>query len=308
MTVLAVRHVTRYRYARKVGFGEHRLMLTPHHGPDQEVIAASLAITPQPRELKLERDRFGHQVAVARFDRAAEALTFAGEAMVRLRPGPPDADLAQVADDEDAAGALQPRHADPDGALTAWARGVLAEAGASEPLQALEALNRAIHRQIRYVRRLERGVQAPVETLARGTGACRDQALLLIEAARRLGFPARFASGYVHCPPAGGRAARRGGGHTHAWARVRAPGRGWIDLDPTSGALGGAGLVRVAAVDEPEQAVPLHGAYIGSPADALGMDVEVEVRQVEPGGLDIGGLDPGAAEPQATWRVASAAA
>ncbi len=147
-------------------------------------------------------------------------------------------------------------------------------------------MNAAIRREVRYARRLERGLQSPAETLRRGAGACRDQAVLMIEAARALGLAARFASGYVHCPPVPGHAGRRGGGHTHAWARIHVPGHGWMDFDPTNGAVGAEGLVRVAVVDDPAEAIPLHGAYFGSSADALGMDVEVDVRMAEPEALE----------------------
>ncbi len=64
------------------------------------------------------------------------------------------------------------------------------------------------------------------------------------------------------------------------------PGHGWMDFDPTNGAVGAEGLVRVAVVDDPAEAIPLHGAYFGSSADALGMDVEVDVRMAEPEALE----------------------
>ena len=96
--------------------------------------------------------------------------------------------------------------------------------------------------------------------------------MLMIEAARSLGFAARFASGYLAASmdnPAGG--------STHAWAQVYLPGAGWIDFDPTSGTAGAASLVTVAVVQDPHHALPLHGTYFGGAADHLGMDVHVRV-------------------------------
>jgi hypothetical protein len=74
----------------------------------------------------------------------------------------------------------------------------------------------------------------PVETLRLGHGSCRDFAMLMIEAARALGFAARFASGYLAVPldnphePTSGSAR----GSTHAWAQIYLLGTGWIDFDP----------------------------------------------------------------------------
>jgi transglutaminase-like putative cysteine protease len=118
-----------------------------------------------------------------------------------------------------------------------------------------------------------------VETLRLGHGSCRDFAILMIEAARSLGFAARFASGYLAVPlddpkePASGSAR----GSTHAWAQIYLPGRGWIDFDPTSGSVGKIGLVTVAVVRDPQHAIPLHGTFVGFPSDHLGMEVQVSV-------------------------------
>jgi len=141
-------------------------------------------------------------------------------------------------------------------------------------------MTHAIHGEFRYGTRLSGAPQAPLETLALGTGSCRDFAMLMIEAVRSLGFAARFASGYVYSASAkAGRPGpgRKGGGHTHAWARVFLPACGWVEFDPTNGIVGNTDLVRVAIARDPRQAMPLHGTWSGLPGDYLGMDVEVEV-------------------------------
>jgi transglutaminase-like putative cysteine protease len=91
--------------------------------------------------------------------------------------------------------------------------------------------------------------------------------MLMLEAARSLGFAARFASGYLALPLDDPAQAAGGSdrGSTHAWAQIYLPGIGWIDFDPTRGSVGNIGLVKVAVVRDPYHAIPLHGTFIGFP-------------------------------------------
>ena len=98
----------------------------------------------------------------------------------------------------------------------------------------------------------------------------------MVEAARALGLAARFVSGYLAIAFDGG-AGDGPHGATHAWAQVYLPGAGWIDFDPTSGSVGKRALVTVAVVGDPADALPLHGTFIGSASDPLGMEVHVSV-------------------------------
>ena len=59
------------------------------------------------------------------------------------------------------------------------------------------------------------------------------------------------------------------------------PGAGWLEFDPTNGIAGNHDLIRVAIGREPSQAVPLWGSWIGFPADALGLTVQVDVTASE---------------------------
>ena len=137
----------------------------------------------------------------------------------------------------------------------------------------LADLNSGVGAYVRYQSRDTEGTQTPVETLDRGWGTCRDFAVLLIEAARCLGFGARIVTGYIHNPSA----EVIGAGTTHAWADIYVPGAGWIAYDPTNGTSGGKDLIRVAVTRDISQAIPIAGSFIGTPDSYLGMAVDVAV-------------------------------
>src|SRR5262249_25550432 len=146
--------------------------------------------------------------------------------------------------------------------------------------QLLMTLNQAVAQSFSYERRSARGTRLPSETLRRQSGTCRDLALLMMEAARSLGFAARFVTGYVYVPDRDG-PVRLGGGSTHAWCQIYVPGSGWVEFDPTNGIVGNRDLIRVGVARTPSQAIPLSGSYWGDPKDELGMKVSVNVKTVE---------------------------
>jgi transglutaminase-like putative cysteine protease len=287
MPILTVRHITTYQYRQPVLFGEHRMMLRPRESPDQRLLESKLEITPKPANLRWAQDVFGNHVAIARFAGRADTLRF--DSTSRLDHSP--ADLVDI-DIEDFArsypfvyGAedmpdlvrfLERHSSDPDHQIDRWARALLRKGGSTNTRALLVSLTRTINQTFTYVARHEKGVQDPLVTLKIGSGSCRDLAMLMIEAVRSLGMAARFVSGYLHVPDQHDEG-DAGGGNTHAWAQVYVPGPGWVDFDPASGIIGNRGLVRVAVVRDPRQAIPLHGTWTGFPSDNVGMSVEVNV-------------------------------
>ena len=298
MPFVTIRHITTYRYRRPVAFGEHRMMLHPRDSHDQRVIQADLRISPEPRSLRFVQDAFGNHVGIARFSRRSKELSFESVVCVEHSPrdgfgiedaGRPCRVKYSIDELRDLAPYLERHQLDPIDAVGRWARELLFPSGAIGAFELLTRLSRGIHHGFLYRRREAKGIQLPVETLRLGHGSCRDFAVLMIEAARSIGFGARFASGYLAVPLDDPQesTSSSGRGSTHAWAQIHLPGAGWIDFDPTSGSVGNVDLVTVAVVLHPRHAIPLHGTYVGFPSDDLGMEVHVSVMSDSPKG-DLG--------------------
>jgi transglutaminase-like putative cysteine protease len=318
MPLLAVRHVTTYRYRQPVAFGEHRLMLRPREGHDQRILEARLEITPAPVTLRWLHDVFGNSVAVARFQGRASELRF--DSYVRLDHEPSGADdlwldpngatwpFAYGAEEiADLSRTIERHFPDPEREVDRWARRFVRGNGPTDTLEMLSDITHAVRREFSYIARENGGTQPPVRTLKLGSGTCRDFAVLMMEAVRSLGLAARFVSGYLYSPGRDGRS-HVGGGATHAWVRVYLPGAGWVEFDPTNGIVGNRDLIRVAVARQASQAVPLSGTWTGFPADNLGMAVEVHVTSAEPVDAEACAADENAPAPHRADTASSAAA
>ena len=267
-------------------------MIRPRGGHDMRILDSSLTVSPR-ADVHWAFDTFGNSVALLSFHDAADELVIASELL--LRHYGLDEPLARIQRYASAypvqynAGELvdlgpyliadQPRDHE---VLTAWIAQVLPQLPDSS-LQVLDALGAAVHRAFRYARREEEGVQAPTETIMLGTGTCRDFALLFMEAARSLGFAARFVTGYLHDEDTGIDAGEdmAGGGATHAWADVFVPGAGWVEFDPTNRIIASRNLIRVATTRTPSQALPISGTFVHDGGELLGLEVSVNVTSVE---------------------------
>ncbi len=285
MPILSIRHVTTYHYNRTVAFGEHRMMLRPRDDDDQRIIESELEITPSPRQLAWTKDGFGNHVAIAHFDARARELRFASN--VRVDHAPSEFRATDIRDfarsypfayaPEDRPG-LEPfiQPLSPHPAVDLWSAAFFRKDGSADTYELLGDMTRTIRRTFKHVARHEKGIQAPAWTLKLGSGSCRDLAVLMIAALRVRGIAARFVSGYLHLPDDDDDI----GGNTHAWVQVYVPGPGWVDFDPSGGAVGNKDLIRVAVAPEAREAIPLQGTWFGT-ADHRAMKVAVKVTAAD---------------------------
>ena len=292
MTTFRVRHRTSYSYDKPVDFGIHRLMVRPRDGHDMRLLESSLVVTPA-ADVRWAFDTFGNSVALLTFSDASDELVIGSELVLRrygyddpvdrlARHTGPYPFSYEPEEGADLGPMLVMQHPEDRATVAAWVALSLPLVP-TETIEILDELGGAIHRGFTYGRREVRGVQSPAQTIELGTGTCRDFALLFIEAARLLGFAARFVTGYLYDPAVDGgeQGGSSGGGSTHAWADVFVPGAGWVEFDPTNKIVAGHNLLRVATTRMPSQALPLSGTYCGIGATFLGMGVNVAVERLD---------------------------
>ncbi len=286
MTQFSIRHVTAYRYRRPVQLGVHRLQLRPRESRELRIVNMEIDVTPA-GTLSWAHDVFGNAIARVSFAAATDSLLI--ESRVTLDHGAVAWPVFEIsaeaawfpffyAPDEmsDLGALLIPQFADAEGRLFAWANGFV-RSRPTDTLALLKDINAAISAWIGYEAREDEGTQAPLATLDRRLGSCRDIAVLMIEAVRWLGFGARIVSGYLINRDQAGMVGSSGAGSTHAWVEVFLPGAGWIAFDPTNRTVGDFSVVPVAVARDIRQAVPVSGSFTGAADDFLGMDVAVTV-------------------------------
>jgi transglutaminase-like putative cysteine protease len=272
MTLLRIEHRSLYSYTRPVSFGRHRLVLRPREGHDVRVERMTLEIRPA-HHLVWTRDVFGNSVAVVDFLEPAAELEINSDVLLRHtaafpRPtGHPPLTAAYPLQydtlETTVASAYQAvSYPDDVDAVRGWmqAEGLPGDQQDAERLM-LE-LGRRVHEQTRYQRRGERGVQTPAETLRLRSGSCRDLATLMLDAARQLGFAARFVSGYLDCA-----ASVAGRASMHAWVEVYFPLGGWQGFDPTVNRPTGPEHVAAGVSNHPRGVMPISGMFTGASAD-----------------------------------------
>jgi transglutaminase-like putative cysteine protease len=283
MSHLRIQHNTTYRYARPVNFGRHRLVLHPREGHDLRVVSLKLVISPT-HHLTWTRDVFGNSVAILDgFEAASTLEIFSDLTVQRSTPFPSQEPhqpwrigypFSYEPMEQSVAAAYQIISYPGDHAgVHAWLEQTMPDRHRKDAEEMLLALCMTIKDQVTYLRRTEKGVQSPLESLERKSGSCRDMATLMMEAARGLGIASRFVSGYLHCA-----ASVAGRASTHAWMEAYLPGLGWRGFDPTLGEQTSLKHVPIGVSHHPRGVMPITGTFDGMRQDFLELIVEVKTE------------------------------
>jgi uncharacterized protein (DUF2126 family)/transglutaminase-like putative cysteine protease len=270
---VALNHVMHYRYDRHVALGSQIIRLRPAPHCRTRILSYSLKIDPAEHFINWQQDPQSNYLARVAFIKPARELRIEVDLIAEMAVlNPFDFFLESYAQqfpfiyESTERSELTPFLVKPPATplVAKYLEELPREPRAT--IDFLVDLNRRVAADVKYLIRMEPGVQLPEETLLKRSGSCRDSAELLVHLLRHLGLAARFVSGYLIQLIADVRPAQGPAGPTHdftdlhAWCEVYLPGAGWIGLDATSGLLTGEGHIPLACTPSPQSAAPLTGA------------------------------------------------
>jgi transglutaminase-like putative cysteine protease len=265
---LRIMHCTRYSYQRPATGAIQILRLTPRNHDGQYIAHWRIDVS-RDCWLHQHEDAFGNITHAFTTDGPIEELSVTAEGEVETRNTqgivqgnverfPPSLYLRETSLTR------------PDEAVAGFAAACCD--GNGDRLKLLHALLERLHERMVYDTDPTHVGTTAVEAFALKRGVCQDLTHIFIAAARHLGIPARYVSGYF----------RRADGVTdqnagHAWAEAFVPDLAWVAFDAANGICATDAHVRVAIGLDYLGAAPLRGTRYGGQGEEL--SVQVSVRE-----------------------------
>jgi len=268
MMQLKVRHTTHYRYRVPASYAVQRILLTPLDFASQKVLSWTIEAPGIDKALSY-RDAFGNVVHVVTSRGTIGEVTVVAHGIVEA---------------SDAAGVVRglaspmpetvflrrTKATIPSAGIAAMADA--ARQGGGDTIAQLHALMHDIRGRIAYEIGATTAHTTAAEALAEGRGVCQDHAHVFLAAARHMGLPSRYVTGYIVTGDEESATA------SHAWAEVLIPTLGWTGFDAANGVCPTEQYVRVAAGLDAAGVVPVMGSRRGGEAETMAVEVNVTAQ------------------------------
>jgi transglutaminase-like putative cysteine protease len=260
-------HDVFYRYARPARGINQVLRMMPRDHDGQHVLAWRIEPGTESR-LSLREDSFGNLVHSFSCDGQIDELAIHVEGEVET---------------SDTAGVLrrsvervptlfylrETDHTVADEALHRFALSMGARVR-DDPLQTLHRVMGGVHGALKPQPASGERIPLASEAFAAGAGAAREFTHVFLSAARCLGIPARYVSGYFRQPDEVEQHA------PHAWAEAFVPDLGWIGFDAFHKTSTTAAHVRVAIGLDYLGAAPIRGSRYGGGSEDISVKIRVD--------------------------------
>lgn len=264
---LNISHTTTYSYDSPNDYALQQLRLIPRSGHGQKVIDWQTRITGAARQLSYD-DEYGNHVELVLADPGATHVEIVSEGVVEI---------------EDRAGLLgmQKNRAPlwlfegatpitaPGKALRKLVAGMKPEAGETD-LDRAHRLSACVSDLMEFTTGHTASHTTAEEALEDGKGVCQDYSHVMIAAARMIGWPARYVSGYLLMDDTEDQDA------SHAWSEIWIDGLGWVGFDAANRICPDDRYVRVAVGRDYRTAAPIHGLRHGSGQEDLHVALKVQ--------------------------------
>ena len=267
---LAIDHTTHYRFSGPVSHGLQRLRLTPKTSAGQSIVSWAIHLDGAAKQAEYD-DQNANHVTLISFEPGTSEVTIRCEGVVDTN------DESGIVGRH--AGFLPQWHFLQQTELTATGprmRALLAALGAgAEPVDRLHRLSKLVRDQVEYAAGHTDSATNAEAVLAAGFGVCQDHAQVFIGAARALGIPARYVSGYLLMDDRTEQTA------SHAWAEAMVEGLGWVGFDISNGYSPDPRYVRVATGRDYRDAAPITGIRYGTRDESMQVTLAVQQQRVE---------------------------
>ncbi|UZD90394.1 transglutaminase family protein [Cognatishimia activa] len=266
---LTVRHETSYTYDVPVHYALQQLRLTPRDTKGQQVLEWTTAITGGTKQVEFE-DHLQNRTQLVKVETGQTSVKILTEGVVEVE------DMAGVTGQSKGYAPLW--LFEQTTALTSpgsTIRSLVAEMQKYrkdvDDIALLHALSAEISKAVTYQIGATDSATTAEAAMSNGSGVCQDHAHVMITAARALGFPARYVSGYLLMDD------RIDQDATHAWCEVHVKSLGWLGFDVSNGISPDSRYITIAIGRDYREAAPIHGIRQGAGQEAL--EVALQVQQ-----------------------------